>query len=182
MPAEYPRIAVFCVGNSLMCDDGLGPVVYEELTRSYEFPNDVQLRDVGCMGMDMLDYVNGCEYIITVDAIDGTGQPVGTVFEFEPEDMMRHSGASASLHELTLADLFDAATLLGYECKGKCFGMQVSNISPEVVTIALTRPVYEAIPLLIDAILADLYTYGVPIRFKETGQLIKPGWHHIMTE
>lgn len=176
------RIAVFCVGNKLMLDDGLGCVVYEELTRSYLFPDNVELRDVGCMGLDMLDYVDRCDYMLTVDAVDGTGEPAGTVFEFAPDDMARHHGAAASLHELTLADLFDAALLVGYECEGKCFGMQVSNMSPDVVTVALTKPVYDAIPLLVEAVLADLVGRGVDVRSQETGERICPGWHHTMTE
>lgn len=176
------KIAIFCVGNKLMLDDGLGPIVYEELTRAYAFPPNVELRDVGCMGMDMLSYVDECDYIVTVDAVDGTNEPPGTVFEFEPDDMARHHGATASLHELTLADLFDAAILLGYESAGKCFGMQVSNMSPATVTVALTRPVYDAVPLLVDAVLADLVGRGVRVVARDTGQPIEPGWHHRMTE
>lgn len=176
------KIAIFCVGNKLMLDDGLGPVVYEELVRSYDFPSNVELHDVGCMGLDMINLVDECSYIVTIDAVDGTGEPAGTVFEFAPDDMARHGGATASLHELTLADLFDSASLLGFECEGKCFGMQVSNMSPEVVTVALTRPVYDSIPLLVDAVLADLHDRGVEITSKETGSQIAPGWHHRMTE
>lgn len=165
-----------------MLDDGLGPVVYEELIRSYSFPSNVEIYDVGCMGLDMIKYVEKCDYIITIDAVDGTGEAPGTVFEFDPDDMARHSGATASLHELTLADLFDSAALLGISCEGKCFGMQVHNLAPEVVTIALTRPVYDAVPLLVDAVLADLVYRGVDVRFKSTDEQIKPGWHHQMTE
>lgn len=182
VPSESERIAVFCVGNKLMLDDGLGPVVYEELTRSYRFPQNVELFDVGCMGLDMLDYVRDYDYMVTIDAIEGTDEPAGTVFEFQPDDMMRHSGATASLHELTLADLFDSAALLGYECDGKCFGMQVSNMAPDVITVALTRPVYDAVPLLVEAVLADLHGRGVEIIATSTGAPIQPGWHHEMTE
>ena len=176
------KIAVFCVGNKLMLDDGLGPVVYEELTRSYRFPDNVSLYDVGCMGLDMLDYVRDCDYIVTVDAIEGTDEPAGTVFEFDPDDMMRHRGATASLHELTLADLFDSAALLGYECEGKCFGMQVANMAPDVITVALTRPVYDAVPLLVETVLADLHNRGVEIVATASDEPIQPGWHHEMTE
>ena len=181
-PDAPQRIAVFCVGNKLMLDDGLGPAVYEELSRSYEFDPSVELYDVGCMGLDMLDFVRDCDYIVTVDAVEGTGCEPGTVFEFDPDDMMRHHGASASLHELTLADLFDAAALVGYGCEGKCFGMQVSNMTPEVVTVALTRAVYDAVPLLVDAVLADLHARGVRIASKADGRAVGPGWHHEMTE
>lgn len=178
----YDKVAIFCVGNKLLLDDGLGPVVYEELTRSYDFPDYVELFDVGCMGLDMIDYVNECDYMLTIDAVDGTGHEPGTVFEFDTDDMARHSGATASIHELTLADLFDSAMLLGYECEGKCFGMQVANIAPAEVTIALTRPVYDNVPLLIDSVLADLYKHGIEVKLKATGDAITPGFHHTMTE
>lgn len=165
-----------------MLDDGVGPVVYEELTRSYAFPDNVEIRDVGCMGLDMLGYVETCDYIVTVDAVTGTGAEAGTVFEFAPEDMERHHGATASLHELSLADLFDAAALLGYGCEGRCFGMQVANASPDVVTMALTQPVYDNVPLLVEAVLADLVRRGVEVTAKGSGEAIRPGWHHEMTE
>ena len=48
------KTAVFCVGNKLMLDDGIGPAVYEELVNQYEFPEEVALFDVGCMSMDMI--------------------------------------------------------------------------------------------------------------------------------
>ena len=37
------RIAVFCVGNKLMLDDGVGPAVYEELLTRYDIPDNVEL-------------------------------------------------------------------------------------------------------------------------------------------
>lgn len=173
------RIAVFCVGNRLMLDEGLGPAVYDELA-AYAMPDDVTLFDVGCMGMDMLGHVDAYDYLITVDALDGTGEPAGTVFEFAPEDAARHSGAMASLHDLKLIDLFDAATLMGYSAEGRCFGMQVENMSPAELTVGLTPPVYEALPKLVDTVLACLVNNGVPVRLKATGELVEPGFHHQM--
>lgn len=174
------RIAVFCVGNKLLLDEGIGPAVYEEIMAAYEFPDNVDVFDVGCMGLEMINYVDEYDYLITVDAVDGTDAEPGTVFEFLPEDMAKRNPGMASLHELRLSDLFDAATMLGFEAEGKCFGMQVLNMTPEVVTIGLTEPVFEALPLLIDALLADLYARGVPVRIKATGSLIEPGHHHHM--
>lgn len=174
------RIAVFCVGNRLMLDDGVGPAVYDEL-QAYELPSNVELLDVGCMSLAMVGYVERCDYIVTVDAVDGTGEPAGTVFEFAPDDIARHSGAMASLHDLKLVDLFDAATLMGYEAEGRCFGMQVENREPEVVTVGLTPAVFDNLPLLVDTVLADLVRHGLEIRHRETGELVGPGWHHQMS-
>lgn len=165
-----------------MLDDGVGCAAYEELSKCYEFPDDVELFDVGCLSMDMLRYVDSCDHIVTIDAIDGTEEEPGTVFEYEPDDLARKSRASASLHDLTLADLFDAALLIGYEAKGKCFGIQVENASPETVTIGLTPRVYEALPLLVETVLAYLLSLDVEVKDKRSGARIVPGWRHVLTE
>lgn len=179
---QNEKIAVFCVGNKLMLDDGVGPAVYEELVASYDFPDKVDLFDVGCMSLSMVSYVDEYDYLITVDAVDGTEQPAGTVFEFEPDEMARHTGAMASLHDLKLIDLFDAAQLMGYTAGGKCFGVQVANRSPEMVTIGLTPDVYAALPLLIDAVLAELVSRGICVKDKASGEEVRSGWHHKLTE
>lgn len=154
------RIAVLCVGNKLMLDDGVGPAVYEELLARYTIPDNVELFDVGCLSLDMLDYVRDFDMVLTVDAVDGTGQEPGTVFRFQPDAMARHSGAMASLHDLKLVDLFDAALLLGYEAQGLCLGMQVENPSPAVIRIGLTPQVEAALPLLVEAVAGELARMG----------------------
>lgn len=167
MASQEPRaIAVFCVGNKLMLDDGVGPAVYEELRARYDIPDNVDLFDLGCLTLDMIESVRDYDVIVTVDAVDGTDAEPGTVFRFEPDAMARHSGASASLHDLKLVDLFDAATLLGYEAEGLCLGMQVENPSPAVVTVGLTPKVDAALPLLVETVAGELARLGSPLREK----------------
>ena len=158
------RIAVFCVGNKLMLVDGVGPAVYEELLTRYDIPDNVELFDLGCLSLNMIERVREYDVIITVDAVDGTDADPGTVFRFEPDAMARHSGAAASLHDLKLVDLFDAAALLGYEAEGLCLGMQVENPSPAVVTVGLTPKVDAALPLLVETVAGELARLGSPLR------------------
>ena len=161
--ARPARIAVVCVGNKLMLDDGLGPAVYEELVRRYEAPDNVELFDVGCLSMDMIEVVRDFDVVMTVDAVDGTDAEPGTIFRFEPDAMARHTGATASLHDLKLVDLFDAAALLGYEAQGLCLGMQVENPSPAQVVIGLTPRVHAALPLLVEVVAGELARLGSPL-------------------
>lgn len=161
------RAVVFCVGNRLMLDEGIGPAVYDEVLKRYELPDNVAFFDVGCMSLDMLGYVESCDVILTVDAVDGTGDEPGTVYRFEPDAMARHSGAMSSLHDLKLVDLFDAASLLGYEAEGFCLGMQVENMSPKEYTVGLTPKVHDALPLLVEAVVAELDRRGFPLEPKE---------------
>ena len=73
MEASERTAAVFFVGNRLMLDDGVGPAAYDEILAGYDIPENVTLVDVGCMSLDMLPYVERCDLILTVDAVDGTG-------------------------------------------------------------------------------------------------------------
>ncbi len=160
------RIAVLCVGNKLMLDDGIGPAAYEELLERYKIPSNIELFDLGCLTLGMLNYVRDFDVVITVDAVDGTGKEPGTVFRFLPEEMARKSGAMASLHDLKLVDLFDASILLGYEAEGLCLGMQVENSSPAEVTIGLTPKVNDALPLLVETVAGELARLGYPLNLR----------------
>lgn len=171
------RIAIFCVGNKLMLDDGIGCAVYDEL-QAYELPACVDVFDVGCMSMDLLTAVDDYDFIISVDAVDGTGHPAGTIVSFAPGDMAGRPFGTQSLHDLKLADLFEAAELLGYQARGLCFGMQVENGEPAEFTVGLTPAVAEKIPALVDCVLAALVGEGVPVRVRETGEPVAPGFHH----
>lgn len=165
-----PRVAVFCVGNRLHLDDGVGGVVYDQVMERFNVPEGVELFDLGVLTMDMINYVDGCDAIITIDAIEYSGEPAGTVLRGSPRDLARSLGANISMHDLRLVDLFDAALLLGYECEGVCLGIQVQDTQPAILTEDLTPEVRAAIPLLIETLAAELDRLGFPLIEKETGE------------
>lgn len=175
------RIAVFCVGNKLMCDDGLGPAVYEQL-QAYAFPENIDVFDLGCLTLDRINDVRDYDLIITVDALDATGKEVGTIFRFAPEDMALRGFGSQSLHDLKLSDLFNSAALLGYECDGICLGMQVENATPPEARIGLTPVVFTKVADLVDCVLAELANRGIGMHVRATGEQVSQGFHHQMVE
>lgn len=157
------RAAVFFVGNLLMADDGIGHAAYEHFMRTFDVPAHVECFDVGCMTMSMVSYVRDCDFLLTVDAVEDSGLPAGTVFRYKPSDLAR-TGAIASLHDLTLAHLFDAAALLGYSARGMCVGMQVENAQPSEYVMGLSRSCANALPLLVETIAAELTHAGFPVK------------------
>ncbi|MDO5118372.1 MAG: hydrogenase maturation protease [Eggerthellaceae bacterium] len=163
VPKE-PKVAVFCVGNRLHLDDGIGPAVYDVVMERYQIPENLTMLDVGVMTLDLVNYVDNYDVLIAVDAVENTGEPAGTVVRFKPEDVDRGPGYTMSLHDLKLADLFDAALLIGYEAEGVCLGMQVQNADPVYLTEDLTPPVKAALPLLVETLLAELARYGIVLR------------------
>ena len=161
------RAALFFVGNQLMLDDGIGHAAYEQLLCDFLLPNTVDLFDVGCMTMDMITCVKDYDFLVTIDAVEDSNQPAGTVFRYAPSDIAR-TEALASLHDLTLAHLFDAAALLGYTAQGRCLGMQVENAHPQEYTMGLSAPCAKALPLLVETIAAELVNAGFPVERKTT--------------
>lgn len=174
------NIAVLCVGNFLMMDDGVGPIVADELQRTYEFPESIDIISCGAMTLDMLHLVGEYDLIISLDAADDPGVEPGTVFRYSPDDLAHRGNPMGSLHELRLADLFDAAMMLGLDAEGLCFGIQAENADPSELVSGLTPKVAAGLPLMIDALLAELVNRDFTITVKATGEPVTPGYHHPM--
>lgn len=170
MSESAGKIAVFCVGNRLHLDDGVGPAVFDAVHERFDVPENVELFDLGVLTMDMITYIDSCDVVITVDAIEHSGEPAGTVLRGTPADMAPSQGNAMSLHDLRLIDLFEAAWLLGYDAEGVCLGMQVADTEPKILTEDLTPAVKASLPLLIDTLAAELANLGAPLVDKETGK------------
>ena len=106
------RIAVFCVGNKLMLDDGVGPAVYEELLTRYDIPDNVELFDLGCLSLNMIERVREYDVIITVDAVDGTDADPAALLGYEAEGLclgMQVENPSPAVVTVGLTPKVDAA-------------------------------------------------------------------------
>ena len=168
------RIAVMCIGNILMLDEGVGPAVARLLMEGYAFPEHVHILDSGTMGLSLIGDFKEYDYILTVDAVDGTGEAPGTVFTFLPEDMADNTVCHGG-HDTRFIAVLHAAALLGYEPVGECIGVQVLDRNPVQLTIGLTPPVEAALPLLVQTVLAKLYARGVRgIVERTTGKEVAP--------
>jgi len=164
------RIAVFCVGNRLHLDDGVGPAAYDDVCERFDIPEGVELFDLGVLTMDMINYIDTCDAVITVDAVEHSGEEPGTVLRGTPSELAHAQGSAMSLHDLRLIDLFDAAVLLGFDAEGICIGMQVENTEPAILTQDLTPRVKAALPLLVETLAAELARLGSPLIDKTTGK------------
>lgn len=158
-----PRILVLGIGNVLMLDEGIGNRVAVELEKNYRFPGDVRIMDAGTMGLGMLHLFRGVEFLLVVDAMDGSGHPPGTVVRIAPEDFAPNQ-VMHSLHDIRFVDVLEAAKLIGLMPEADCIGIQVQDMSPAEITIGLSEPVEAAVPRAIAAVLYVLEERGVEIQ------------------
>jgi len=160
VPDIQPRVLVLGIGNVLMLDEGVGNRVAEELERNYRFGDDVRVVDGGTMGYGMIHLFRGVEFLLVVDAMDGTSLAPGTVVRVSPKDFAPNQ-VMHSLHDLRFVDVLQAAELIGILPEADCIGIQVENMSPAELTIGLSEPVEAAVPRAIAAVLYVLEERGI---------------------
>ena len=111
------RILVLGLGNRLLTDDCVGPLVIDALqTRNHggDTAPGVRLQEGGTLGLALLPDVEDASALVVVDAARFGGAP-GDVRIFEGDAMDAQVGRSAtSVHEAGLADLVSAARFAGY--------------------------------------------------------------------
>jgi len=156
MPEE--RITIMGIGNPLMRDEGIGIRVVETLMTALEFPPNVTLVDAGTMGMTILNLFQDCDYMLVVDAIEGTGEPAGTVVRLSPENLAPNQ-VMHSLHDVRLPEVLQAASLIGGTPETIAIGIQIEEIAEWVME--LSEPVENALPVAAAAVLEELAALGV---------------------
>lgn len=107
------RISVIGLGNVLLGDDGFGPFVIELLRAGWTFPDGVTLMDAGTPGLDLVDYLQGYQSVIVVDAI-ALPAPAGSVRTFRGDEVRRLlTRERISAHDPALGEALLLAELAG---------------------------------------------------------------------
>lgn len=146
---------ILCVGNELVCDDGVGVRVGRVLLE-LPLPPEVAVWLAPPVGLDLLDLVRFRGRLVLVDATR-TGKQPGTVSLFAASEMEEWAQAPACCHLLGIPELLrlahelepmttpDSVVLVGIEAEDlEHFGIE------------LTAPVRAAIPAAVKEVLAIL--------------------------
>ena len=75
---ETKPIRILGVGNVLCTDDGLGPYAIKVLEARFDFPDGVEVIDVGTPGLDFTPYLSDTRGVIVIDTVRGE-EPAGTL-------------------------------------------------------------------------------------------------------
>lgn len=153
MPAEKPcterDLLVLGIGNSLMSDDGAGPLTVAEIAEAHRCGDaplpGVRLVDGGTCGLMLLPEIEDCGGLIVIDAARFGGQPGAVaVFEGEAMDALLR-GPKTTAHEVAVCDLLDAAACTS----GRPALRALVAVEPDRVAVGdtLTPAVAAALPV-----------------------------------
>jgi len=154
------QIRILGVGNVLTSDDAVGPYVVRTLAARFEFPETVEVLDVGTPGLDFTPYLADARAVIVVDTVR-TDQPPGTIRIYRRDDLLAGPPpARTNPHEPGLREGLMAAEL--------------SDTAPEEVVLVgvtpqstaagtgLSQPVSDAVAELTDLVINELERLGKP--------------------
>ncbi len=150
-------VLVLGLGNVLLGDDGLGPVTLARIERDYRIPAGVRLIDGGTLGLALLGELAQAMHVILVDAV-ATGEPPGTLVRLDGEALSDAVRDRLSVHQVGVADLLDAARLIGrYPDSVVLLGLAPGSIG---FGVTRTAAVEEALGTLVSAAVQEVKSLG----------------------
>jgi len=138
-------------GNLLFKDEGVGIHLIRYL-EGKKLPEDIELVDGATGGFDLLDFIEGSEKVVIVDAVKSSGRP-GEIYKFRPEDFDVEAFPKTSLHDICLKDIFNIVKMRGTNPPVTIFGVE-----PKVIDwgMELTDEVKAVLPRLGQLVLEDI--------------------------
>lgn len=148
------------IGNLLLQDEGAGVHAVEALKERFTFPDDVQLLDGGCKGLELLAYIEG-EHLMLIDAVDFEAPP-GTIKIIEGASINAFLDMKFSVHQIGVPDLLFAAMLTDAMPKNVCLvGIQPESIEAGV---ELTETLRGKLDELIGVAVDKLRAWGIEVK------------------
>ncbi len=150
-------VLVLGLGNVLLGDDGIGAAAVARVERDYRIPRGVRVMEGGTLGLSLLDEIAETRHLILVDAV-AAGAPAGTLVRLDGAELMDAVRERLSVHQVGVADLLDAARLIGrYPQSVLLLGLVPAAIT---LSVARTRIVEGAIGALVSAITLEVHALG----------------------
>lgn len=113
MTTDRPGATVVIgLGNPLMGDDALGLRALDRLAELWALPTDVELRDGGTWGMNLLPVIERAGRVLFLDAID-VGAQAGAEVTLERHELPRYFVLKVSPHQVDLREVLALAEWRG---------------------------------------------------------------------
>jgi hydrogenase maturation protease len=142
------------LGNTLLCDDGVGLYVAAELKKRINQP-EITILETGVAGLSLLDLLVGYDRAIIVDAIQTVNGKTGHIYRLAPETFGT-AQRTASAHGIDFPTALEFGRKLGLHLPHQItfFAVEVSDITN--FREECTPEVQKAIPKCVEMVLEEL--------------------------
>ena len=148
------KTLILGLGNSLLCDDGVGIYVAAELKNRVNRP-EITVIETGVAGLSLLDLLVGYDKAIIIDAIQTVGGKAGQIYSLNPKafDTAIHT---ASAHGINFTTALEFGKKLGLSLPQQIiiFAVEASDVS--TFSEECTPEVKKAVPACVEMVLREL--------------------------
>ena len=147
---------IFGLGNPLLGDDGVGWAIAQEIqTRLAAVQKDleaksnyrVEVDSLSLGGLSLMERLAGCQKAILIDSIVTGNYPLGTVLDFEMEDLPEATiGHLSSAHDVSLSTALEVGRSMGVQLPQKIVIVAVESQIVYEFSEKLSPPVAAAVP------------------------------------
>ena len=146
------NILILGLGNILLGDEGVGVRVIEQLF-SHPFPDEIEVIDGGTAGYELINFFEGKEKVIIVDAVKTDDTP-GSVYKMDLSIVQEDETVQLSLHQIGLKNVFKMASMMDLNPEVTLIGIVPKDYQD--YNIGLSEEVEKAIPLAIETVLKEI--------------------------
>lgn len=148
---------ILALGNDLLGDDAVGIHAARELRK--EFTDAVDIVEAAVGGYALLDFIEGYERVLLLDAVATGRVKIGTVMELAREDF--GPADSTSPHHVGLPEVFAVAERLSISLPRELRIVVMEIVPPEVLSQSLSPEIQKALPRLVDHATVVLSEWGI---------------------
>jgi len=130
-------IAIFCIGNLYLSDDGLAIHLYNELIK-LKLSENIKIYQFGLLGFSQIDLILPYRKLIVIDALKGFGRP-GDIFTIDLFLSKYLDNNTLSSHDIGLFELLETIRILDPSKMPKeaiLIGVEIENVNEFGVTLS----------------------------------------------
>lgn len=167
-------VRIIGIGNVLMADDGIGPVVARVLGAEYEFPPDVTVVDSADRGVDLMPYVADADAVVLIDTACGRHEP-GVVERCSKAQLLE----CARNDRLCPHNADVRRALVNAERSGRGpRDVFLIAVVPQWIATGphLSSPVRAAVPAVVQGVIDELARLGIHARRRSDSRAPETWW------
>jgi len=156
------KILIHGIGNEILTDDGIGPKLVKRLKDTLS-RKDIDFETAFLGGLEVLEYIQGYQTVIFIDAIRTREGIPGTVYSLSPENFNKTIHLS-SIHDVSFLTALDLGKKLGLDMPEFIHIIAIEIIEDRIFDDNFTPQIqgkYEAIYNEVKVIIEKLITESV---------------------
>lgn len=152
------RVVVLGIGNTILCDEGVGVHAALALRERHALPDGVEVIDGGTAGMELLDALAGIDLLVVLDAVKARRSP-GTLVRLVGAEVPVFFRSKLSPHQVSICDVLASLEFAGHAPADLVLiGAEPLRLD---LGLELTPELAAVVPAMVDAAVEELARRGV---------------------